>query len=232
MAQYYLVNDLELQIESCLFSTVLFKAIFCTSITHSKFDLDFAAQEVDHLNSEFLIPGLIFNSDTHRFDIRYIISAMNFVCLELLSSGHYLNMLPTVSLYEYFARSIARDLMHTVLARLIKIEALIKLNLFKEAIQQLNQLNRGERLPHSIDENYKKFSDESVQYIEIDWDSSKPIFELNNLRCLEAMLSFRLPKNLAKVYPPQLSCRLYLVLCKLYVQIALSLPCLPNLDRF
>ena len=59
-------------------------------------------------------------------------------------------MLPAVSLYEYFARTVARDLMHTVLARLIKIEALVKLNLFKEAIQQLNQLNRGMNISFSV----------------------------------------------------------------------------------
>lgn len=41
-------------------------------------------------------------------------------------------------------------LKHTVLARLIKIEALVKLNLFKEAIQQLNQLNRGMNILFSV----------------------------------------------------------------------------------
>jgi len=88
-----------------------------------------------------------------------------------------------VSLLEYFARSIARDLTQSVFARLIKIEALTKMHRFNEAIVQLNRLTRGERLPHAVDDRYVNIpNNQHVRYTEFFFDSSKPVFELNNLR--------------------------------------------------
>ena len=63
--------------------------------------------------------------------------------------------MPSITLYEYFAKMLSRDLTHTVFSRLIKAEALIKLNLFSEAISLLSSLAKGERLPHLIDDKSK-----------------------------------------------------------------------------
>lgn len=62
--------------------------------------------------------------------------------------------MPSIQLYEYFSRTLARDLIQTVLARFVKIEALIKLNQFSEAIYLFNSIQKGERLPHFIDEKF------------------------------------------------------------------------------
>ncbi len=62
--------------------------------------------------------------------------------------------MPSIQLYEYFSRTLARDLIQTVLARFVKIEALIKLNQFSEAISLFNSILKGERLPHFIDEKF------------------------------------------------------------------------------
>ena len=143
MAQYYLVNDLELQIECCLFSAAFFKAIFSASLSHSKYDIDYAGENADHMTADYLIPGFLFNSEIYRFDIRYVISALNFICLELINSEHFCNVLPAVSLYEYLARRTARDMLHTVFARIIKLECLIKLNRFSEAVVLMYRINKG-----------------------------------------------------------------------------------------
>ncbi len=92
--------------------------------------------------------------------------------------------MPAITLYEYLSRTSARDLTNTVLAKLIKLEALVKLNLFTDAIVLLNRLTRGERLPHFIDDKYINVpgNNNSVKYIEFAWDSSKPVFDFNNLR--------------------------------------------------
>ncbi len=231
MAQYYLTNDLELQIECCLFSAVLFKSVLSGSLTFSKFDLDYAFEEADYLSPD-LIPGVIFNSDTYRFDIRQVISALNFICLELINSGHCLSVLAAVSIYEYFARTIARDLVHTLFARIIKCEALVKLSMFREAIILLNKVFRGERLPHYVDSGSKRFGEDKPRFTEFVWDASKPVYDLVNLRCLETAMCLRLPKHVVKLYPPQLTCRLYVVQCKLFVQVGSCLPCLPDFESF
>ena len=117
-----------------------------------------------------------------RFDIRYVVSALNFICLELVNADYHMNALPAISLYEFFSRTVARDLTHTVFARLIKIEALIKLNLFSEAIILINRLNRGEQLPHYIDDKYVNIPHTGLKYTEFIFDSSRPVFDLNNSR--------------------------------------------------
>jgi hypothetical protein len=61
-------------------------------------------------------------------------------------------MMPSIVLYEYFSRNIARSSKHYVFSRLIKIEALTKLNMFTEAIATINSLERGDYIPHFIDD--------------------------------------------------------------------------------
>jgi hypothetical protein len=63
MAQYYLVNDLELKTECCLFSATFFKCIFRASIPYSKYDLDYVRADLEFFQNDFLIPGLLFNND-------------------------------------------------------------------------------------------------------------------------------------------------------------------------
>lgn len=104
-----------------------------------------------------------------------MIASLNYLGLELLNAGHYLTVsqnrtvtslenlghwlivgdfqaLPAVTLYEYYARCLARDLTHTVYSRLIKAELLVKQNLFNEAIKMIRSLYKNERMPHHIDE--------------------------------------------------------------------------------
>jgi hypothetical protein len=63
MAQYYLIGDLELRTECCLLSATFFKCIFRASIPYSKYDLDYVEPELDFFQNDYLIPGLLFNSD-------------------------------------------------------------------------------------------------------------------------------------------------------------------------
>lgn len=72
--------------------------------------------------------------------------------------------MPTLALYEYFAKTLSRDLTHTVFARMIKIEALTKLNFFTEAIAMLNSIHKGEKLPHFIDDKNKNYHT-GVKYV-------------------------------------------------------------------
>ena len=64
MAQYYLVSDLDLRTEACLLSAVFFTSIFRSTIPFSKYDIDFAKDDVlDSNNVDRILPGVLFNSD-------------------------------------------------------------------------------------------------------------------------------------------------------------------------
>lgn len=68
--------------------------------------------------------------------------------------------MPSLVLYEYIAKILCRDISHTILARLIKIEALTKLNMFKEAISIIFSLQKAESVAYFFDEKGKNFSSE------------------------------------------------------------------------
>lgn len=52
---------------------------------------------------------------------------------------------------------MTRSVNHTVNARLLKIEALLILNKYNEAVTLIQRIQRGERLPLTVDEKIKTF---------------------------------------------------------------------------
>ena len=73
--------------------------------------------------------------------------------------------MPILALYEHFSRTIARDHVHTTLCRLIKIEALTKLSMFKEAIRLLEMVQLGDNLPYYLEEKCKTASPPQSEYV-------------------------------------------------------------------
>lgn len=231
LAQYLLQNDLDMRTEACLLSSVFYKCIYQASVPHSHHDIDYAKEDTDKISNDFLISGLNMNSDPHRFNIRFIVSSLNYVTSELVNAKHYLPVLPVVNLYEYFSRIIARDVQHTLQARLLKAETLTYINSYNEAMIILQRIKKGERLPHLIDEKYKYIQNPS-KFSYVQFNSSKPIFDADNLYCLENILSLKLGDNVSKLYGPHIICKYYLVLSKLFVQIASTLSCIPNMKEY
>ncbi len=90
--RYLLSHDIELRTESCLFSATFFKCIYQESVPHSKHDYDYTYEDMDSINMDFLLPGIILSSDPYRFDLRNLIASLNFVCLELLNAKHYITV--------------------------------------------------------------------------------------------------------------------------------------------
>lgn len=85
-----MASDLELKTECCLYSATFFKCIFRASVPYPRHDIDYIKDDLEFLNTDYLLPGLLFNNEIYRFDIRYVIAALNFISLELLNAGHYL----------------------------------------------------------------------------------------------------------------------------------------------
>jgi hypothetical protein len=73
--------------------------------------------------------------------------------------------MPSLALYEYFSRSLSRDLVHTVFARLIKAESLVKLNMFGEAIGLIESIQKADRLPTLFEDKVKNTSAKSKYVI-------------------------------------------------------------------
>lgn len=61
--RYIISNNLELKTECCLLSAAFFKSVFRASIPYSRHDIDYTKDEIEFINSDYLLPGLIFNNE-------------------------------------------------------------------------------------------------------------------------------------------------------------------------
>lgn len=62
---------MELKTECCLLSATFFKSIFRASIPYSPHDYDYTKYDIEFINSNYLLPGLMFNSEMY-FSIRFL----------------------------------------------------------------------------------------------------------------------------------------------------------------
>ena len=58
-----------------------------------------------------------------------------------------LQVLPVLWLYHHVAHKVCRDLAHTALSKVFKLQAMIQLSLFDQAVQILSELLVGAGLP-------------------------------------------------------------------------------------
>lgn len=61
--RYYLTNNIDWRTESCLLSAAFFKSILRGSVPYSKYDVDYARNELSLMSNDNLLPGILFNSD-------------------------------------------------------------------------------------------------------------------------------------------------------------------------
>ncbi|XP_053377953.1 cilia- and flagella-associated protein 54-like isoform X4 [Mercenaria mercenaria] len=228
VAQFILTSDLGLRTECCFLSGYLFKAIFRSSLPHPLADRDYAMYEVgEGCEVTNLIPGVDLLSEKYRADGRQVLAALRWVIEELARGHHNLFVLPLMTLNQYFATFVCRDLQRTVDGRILKCRVLSDLGLFSEALQVLQRLLHGERLPHTGDSSFRQVES---KVIPLKFNTSKPITEPSNLKVLENVLDKRLSSNLGMLYGPHMTCHLSLVQAHLFVCLAQTLPVLPNIE--
>ena len=91
----------------------------------------------------------------------------------------YIQVLPLLTLYQYFTTCVCRDLQRAVDGRILKVRVLTDLGLFSEALVTLVRLLHGDRLPHIGDSNFRQVESKMPT---IHFDNSKPLDEPNNLK--------------------------------------------------
>ena len=98
---------------------------------------------------------------------------------QILNVCLFFQVLPLLTLNQYFALFVCRDLQRTVDGRILKCRVLSDLGLFTEAFLALQRLLHGERLPHTGDSSFRQV-ESKIQPIK--FDTGKPITENCNLR--------------------------------------------------
>ena len=88
-------------------------------------------------------------------------------------------VLPLLTLNQFFSTFVCRDLQRTVDGRILKTRVLADLGLFTEAFIVLQRLLHGERLPHTGDSSFRQVESKISPF---KFDTSKPITEPANLK--------------------------------------------------
>ena len=88
-------------------------------------------------------------------------------------------VLPLLTLYQYFTTFVCRDVQRCVDGRILKVRVLTDLGLFSEAFTVLQRLLHGERLPHTGDSSFRQTESRTGNQ---HFNTSVPISDLNNLK--------------------------------------------------
>ena len=99
----------------------------------------------------------------------------------------YIQVLPLLTLNQYFSTFVCRDLQRTVDGRILKTRVLADLGLFTEAFIVLQRLLHGERLPHTGDSSFRQVESKIASF---KFDTSKPITEPVNLKVGGTFLAY------------------------------------------
>ena len=99
--------------------------------------------------------------------------------LTTCSINIYTQILPLLTLYQYFTTYVCRDLQRAVDGRILKVRVLTDLGLFAEALITLLRLLHGDRLPHIGDSNFRQVESKMPAVM---FDNSKPLNEQANLK--------------------------------------------------
>ena len=90
-----------------------------------------------------------------------------------------LQILPLLTLHQYLATFMCRDLQRAVGGRILRVSVLTDAGLFTEAFVTLQRLLHGERLPHTADSNFRQMESTSSN---LKFDTSKGLLDPTNLK--------------------------------------------------
>ena len=149
-----LFSSLNFQIEYCLLAAHLHCLLFISFLAdpfqfHSYLNYSLLEEDV-----ATFFPNLEISNDSSvdSIDISLILYSLNWLACTLFQSGFYWHTLPILMVYEFIAVKIACSIIHTVLCTLCKIDVLVKLHLFKEALFEFFFFFEGKKTlykPHS-----------------------------------------------------------------------------------
>ena len=79
----------------------------------------------------------------------------------------YMQVLPLLWLYHHIAHKVCRDVAHSALARLLKLQAMTQLHLYDQALQLLTELLTGSGLPTTTTDHNRLVETHWVRMMEI-----------------------------------------------------------------
>ncbi|CAF0864674.1 unnamed protein product [Adineta ricciae] len=233
LAKYHIHLNCDQHLQTCLLSAYFLRSIFFYTLPHSEHDLDYATLFIDH--SAHVWPGVQLTSDEFRLNPSALMDALAYTSEALIRHDICLQVLPVIALYDVFALH-CRNVQHTVQARLLRLRALIQLNLFHEAHQIIHILIDGHKLPHTQLPGHYRLSiseaNPSKHYKPKYFDNTKSVISDHNIAVLEGLLTSKLSPTLSQLYKSHLTIEFHYLLSLFFIRLAARIPVIADLDLF
>ena len=188
---------------------------------HPLNDIDYANYT---LGSPFSLGAELF-TDYYRCSSSLLLSSLNDTIKELLTQGHALKTLPLLTLYEHTSCIIARNVHHTLLARIYRVESLTQINMFSDAIQCIKRLMTGADLP-VLSKEYCTVSDSNQSSQQ--FNTRLPLNNPKNMKLLISVIEKSLSPSLKELYGVVPSLELVLTKCRLIISLAATCTGIPQ----
>jgi len=229
LAEYIYRNELDVRLEYTLLAAAFFKSVLSFSLPHPTSDLDYATYSHQFPSSaesgQQLLPGVELFSDPYRCDLPSLLSSLHHCSQDLVTRHHAVKALPVLWLYQHLAHSVCRNVYHTVMAKILKLQAMCELCLFSECLALLAEIQSGARLPQSSSEHSRP-PDTHVGSIQ--FNNSLPLNDPKNLKALNAVIERPLSPGLAGLYCESVMSWLTLAQAKLFTTMAATCTAVPR----
>ncbi|CAB3989196.1 Hypothetical predicted protein, partial [Paramuricea clavata] len=217
IARYIQTDNADKRLDYCCVAASLLKAMFSCSLPHPTSCCDFALYDIGNgFPVGTLIPGINLFSDPFRCDAKVLLSSTIWLAEELIDTGHYIMVLPLLTLARYISSDIFENEHWVTKVLILRIRALTKAGMFSHSYNVLNTLLLGK--------NVKKA--QKNQNID-SFDSDKPLNDTNNIQALTNLISNRASPATILSYGSEASRNLILEQARLLVEIAACVYAIP-----
>ncbi|XP_039616500.1 cilia- and flagella-associated protein 54 [Polypterus senegalus] len=227
IAQYIVTSNVSFQVDCCILSSMLFKALLRSSIPHPRPDWAYSYYMVGYgWDVLELIPGVDLFSDPYRTDIRRTVGCLSFVIHRLHSAGYNLMVLPLLVIQHYFVTSVCRDPQKNVENRLLKVQVLTELQFYSEAAKEFLGVLNGDMVPQLCGGFYAIRCSSAKKTL----DTGCSLLDPENLQALDDLMEKQAYPETALVYGPRLMQQLVITKTKLLVSLAATINMIPDVS--
>ena len=136
---------------------------------------------------KYIIPGINLFSDDHRLYCISMIDNLIWLSRRFIFDGFFVEVQPLLTLVQYLANTIAKNLYTSFLVKMLRIESLCEIQLFGEAIDFFVLVCCGKNLPSPANVIRNKYQGKWSGFT-----SLKKVYDVENGTVISQLCSFKL----------------------------------------
>ena len=164
---------------------------------------------------KYIIPGINLFSDDHRLYCVSMIDNLIWLSKRFIFDGFFVEVQPLLTLVQYLASTIAKNLYTSFLVKLLRIESLCEIQFFGEAIDFFVQVCCGKNLPSPANVIKNKYQGKWSSFA-----SLKKVFDIENGTIISQLCGFKLLPIHQNVYGKFICRKMMLIQAFILIKLA------------